>query len=258
MATFETCFKGKRVLITGAGKGIGRALSVKLSQLGATVYAVSRTKADLDNLTAECPTVQAILLDISDDWDKTRSVVAESIQGPIDILVNNAAVVLWGSIMDCTSDQFDNLIGINLKALVNMSQICAQKMIDSGKGGTIIIISAGSSIKPHVLLPIYSASKAGVDSLTKTMAMEFGKHQIKVVAMNLGFVWSNIWETFPESHGVEEMETKWLDTVGHMLPLGKVFIPVEQVVDSILFVASGSVDMMTGNGFILDGGITAS
>jgi len=257
MATFKTCFKGKHVLVTGAGKGIGRALSVKLSQLGATVYAVSRTEADLENLTEECPTVQPILLDIS-DWGKTRATINKAIPGPIDILVNNAAVAYYVSFMDVTSEQFDELVGVNLRALVNVSQICAQKMIDSGNGGTIINISSINSIKPLPGLPIYTASKAGVNSLTQTMAMELGKHHIKVVAMNLGFIWTPGWPKLSGLDSPDEVEKKVYADMGHMFPLGKAFIPIEQAVDSILFVTSGSVDMMTGNGFILDGGCAAN
>ncbi|XP_060568417.1 L-xylulose reductase-like [Ruditapes philippinarum] len=86
----QTYFIGKGALVTGAGKGIGRAMAIRLANLGAKVFGISRTQADLDNLKREVPSIETRLLDIS-EWDKTREVVENL--GPIDLLVNNAGII---------------------------------------------------------------------------------------------------------------------------------------------------------------------
>jgi len=254
MSAFQGLFEGKNVLVTGAGKGLGSALAKQLGALNANVYAVSRTQADLDALAQECPRIVPICTDVS-DWTKTREALTAILPDSVDILVNNAAITGTTNFMDITSDCFDEITNINVKSVVNISQICASNMIKSGKGGSIVNISSMYALRPTPSCPMYSALKAALDNLTKTMAMDLGKHQIRVISMNLGYMWTPMMTKYFPS---EESREKFIQNEAGRFPTGKVFVPVEEAVNSILFSVSGLVDSMTGCGVILDGGYCAT
>lgn len=100
----EITFSGKRALVTGAGKGIGRATSLALAHCGAEVTAVTRTKVDLDSLVEECPSIKPVCVDLS-DWEATEQALKDV--GPVDLLVNNAACAKLQPFLEVTPDQFD-------------------------------------------------------------------------------------------------------------------------------------------------------
>ncbi|KAG6442344.1 hypothetical protein O3G_MSEX002331 [Manduca sexta] len=177
----EISFKGKRILVTGAGQGIGRGIAVELWRAGANIVALSRTRSHLEALQSEYPSIDIVDVDIA-DWEKTRQVV-ESL-GHFDALVNNAAVAHCAPFLECSAAEFDKTFDVNVKAVLNISQIVAKKMIDNKTHGAIVNISSQASkaaLKDHA---IYSASKAALDALTRAMALELGPHGIRVNAVN--------------------------------------------------------------------------
>ncbi|XP_076075526.1 L-xylulose reductase-like isoform X3 [Mytilus galloprovincialis] len=113
-------FDGKRALVTGAGKGFGRAIAKKLAECGAETFALSRTQADLDSLKSEVPNIKVINVDLQ-DWDKTREEVSKI--GHIDLLVNNAGVFKKSSFIDTPKENIDMIFDINFKGIFNVSQI---------------------------------------------------------------------------------------------------------------------------------------
>lgn len=119
-------FTGKTIIVTGAGKGIGRGLTVKLVELGAHVIAISRTQADLDHLSNELGGgVTPIALDLA-DWEAVEKVVTPELVKNATGLVNNAAVARLARFVDCDKDEFDALMNINVKSMMQMSQIVAK------------------------------------------------------------------------------------------------------------------------------------
>ncbi|XP_041829203.1 L-xylulose reductase [Melanotaenia boesemani] len=116
----EISFAGKRALVTGAGKGIGRATALALARCGAKVTAVTRTQADLNSLVQECDSITPVCVDLA-DWAATEAALQNV--GPIDLLVNNAACAKLQPFLEVTPDQFDQLFSVNVKAVLHVSQI---------------------------------------------------------------------------------------------------------------------------------------
>ncbi|CAG7827423.1 unnamed protein product, partial [Allacma fusca] len=233
---------------------LGYALAKELHALEATVYAVSRTQADLEALKGECPGIQPVLLDIA-DWTKTRETLDTIVTEPVDILINNAAIPGPLKFMEITSGDFDEVTNINLKSVVNISQICAGKMITTGRRGSIINISSMYAIRPQSRVAMYSSLKAALDALTKTMSVELGPHNIRVVSMNFGYMWTSM---LTRRLPTEQDRQNFLARESPKFPSGNVYVPIKEAVNSILFVTSGLVDSMTGCGVLVDGGYCAA
>ncbi|XP_011313219.1 L-xylulose reductase [Fopius arisanus] len=240
-------FEGKRVLVTGAGQGIGRDLALRLSEYKATVIAISRTKKFLETLRHEDPKIMTLEMDLR-DWDASRAAVKRFL--PIDMVVNNAGVATLAPFLQLTKEDFDLTMDVNVKAIFNISQIVADDLIKRKCGGSIVNVSSQASqaaIKDHA---IYCASKGAVDMLTKTMALELGPHKIRVNSVNPTVVMTAMgklgWED-PEKARV------MLDKI----PLGR-FAEVDEVIDAIVYLLSDRSSMITGAALPVDGGFLAT
>lgn len=244
--TMEITFTGKRALVTGAGKGIGRDAVKALLKCGAEVIAVSRTQTDLDSLKAECPSVTPVCVDLA-DWDSTGKALQDV--GPVDLLVNNAAVATLQPFLEVTPQEFDKSFSVNVKAALRVAQIVARGMKSRGSGGSIVNVSSQASqcaLQDHA---VYCATKGALDMLTKVMALELGPHKIRVNSVNPTVVMTAMGRI------------GWSDPMkaGPMMsriPLGK-FAEVEDVVNAILFLLSEKSAMITGATLPVDGGFLA-
>ncbi|XP_015914540.1 L-xylulose reductase isoform X2 [Parasteatoda tepidariorum] len=167
----EIKFEGKIALVTGAGKGIGKNIAIKLAECGAEVIAISRTQSDLDDLSSLGYNIRPICLDVG-DWNKTQAVLEEL--GPVDLLVNNAGIAAPQLIGEIKEDFINSLFAVNFNAVVNISQEVINGMKRRGKGGAIVNISSISGLKGVPNHGIYGATKAALDQLTRNMAVEFG------------------------------------------------------------------------------------
>ncbi|XP_061191300.1 L-xylulose reductase-like [Saccostrea echinata] len=241
----EIQFSGKRALVTGAGKGIGRAIAKKLAECGAETIALSRTKADLDNLQKEVPQILTVQCDVV-DYEATRKAILDL--GPIHLLVNNAGISRIGNFLDFPMKDFEDVYNVNTKALFNISQVVAKGMVERGQGGSIVNISSVASsraLDDHIA---YCSSKAAVDSMTKVMALELGKHKIRVNSVNPTVTWTDMavyaWSDPAKS---APMLAK--------IPMGK-FVEVEDVVNTVLFLLSDKSAMTSGQHIVLDGGLS--
>ncbi|KAK6187526.1 hypothetical protein SNE40_005530 [Patella caerulea] len=167
----EISFKGKRALVTGGSRGIGRAISIALAKGGAETIALGSSQTHLDSLKAEVPDIKTCTVDLG-DWDATRSAI-EGL-GDIDLLVNNAGVSRLDSFLNVKPEDFDFIMNINVKAVINVSQVVVKSMLATGKGGAIVNVSSLAStlaLKEHTN---YCASKGALDMMTKVMALELG------------------------------------------------------------------------------------
>uniref|UniRef100_UPI00398F101F L-xylulose reductase n=1 Tax=Pristiophorus japonicus TaxID=55135 RepID=UPI00398F101F len=243
----EASLACKRALVTGAGKGIGRDTAKALLECGAEVIALTRTQSDLDSLVQECPKMLTVCVDIS-NWEATENALKDI--GPIDLLVNSAAVAILEPFLDVTPEAFDKLFDVNVKALLHVSQIIAKRMKCRGKGGSIVNLSSQASrcaLKDHA---VYCASKGAVDMLTKVMALELGPHKIRVNAVNPTVVMTAMgrigWSDPGKAAGMLSR-----------IPLGR-FAEVEDVVNTIIFLLSDKSAMLTGVTLPVDGGFLAS
>nr|XP_034830820.1 uncharacterized short-chain type dehydrogenase/reductase y4vI-like [Maniola hyperantus] len=243
----EIAFKGKRILVTGAGQGIGRGIAVELWRAGANIVALSRTRSHLESLQSEYPSIDIVDVDIM-DWNKTREVV-ESL-GHFDALVNNAAVAVCDPFLTCTAADFDKTFNVNVKAALNISQVVARKMVENKTRGAIVNISSQASkaaLKDHA---IYSASKAALDALTRAMALELGPHGIRVNAVNPTVTMTAMAKVgWSDPERSAEMKAK--------IPLGR-FSEVSEVVNAVVFLLSEKSTMITGVELPIDGGFLAT
>ncbi|XP_038212272.1 L-xylulose reductase-like isoform X2 [Zerene cesonia] len=237
----------KRILVTGAGQGIGRGIAVELWRAGANIVALSRTRSHLEALQSEYPSIDIVDVDIA-DWEKTRSIV-ESL-GPFDALVNNAAIAICEPFLNCTPSDFDKMFNVNVKAVLNISQVVARNMIENKIQGTIVNISSQASkaaLQDHA---IYSASKAALDALTRSMALELGPHGIRVNAVNPTVILTAMAKVgWSDEKKSKEMKSK--------IPLGR-FGEVSEVVNAVVFLLSERSSMITGVELPVDGGFLAT
>ncbi|KAI5651834.1 enoyl-(Acyl carrier protein) reductase domain-containing protein [Phthorimaea operculella] len=243
----EISFKGKRILVTGAGQGIGRGIAVELWRAGADVVALSRTRSHLETLQAEYPSIDIVDVDLA-NWEKTREVV-ESL-GHFDALVNNAAYASCQPFLECTLSEFEKTFDVNVKAVLNISQVVARKMVEKKTHGAIVNISSQASkaaLKDHT---IYSSSKAAVDGMTRAMALELGPYGIRVNAVNPTVIMTEMGKVgWSDPARAKEMTSK--------IPLGR-FGEVKEVVDAVVFLLSERASMINGVELPIDGGFLAT
>ncbi|XP_035695457.1 L-xylulose reductase-like isoform X5 [Branchiostoma floridae] len=243
----EIRFDGKKALVTGAGKGIGRDTAKALVKCGAEVFALSRTQEDLDSLVQEYPGIHPVQCDLGDP-EATKAVV-ESV-GPIDLLVNNAGITILEPFLEVTLDAFEKVMNVNVRSVMQVSQIVAKGMVERGSGGSIVNVSSLASkcaLKEHTS---YCTSKGALDIMSKVMALELGPHKIRVNTVNPTVVMTDM--------GVKV----WSDPVkaGPMLariPLGK-FVEVDDVVHAILYLLSDKAAMVNGTNLPIEGGFLTS
>ncbi|XP_032620383.1 L-xylulose reductase [Chelonoidis abingdonii] len=241
----DRSFSGRRALVTGAGKGIGRAAALALSGAGAQVIALSRTQADLQSL--EGTGIETLCVDLG-DWDATEAALSKV--GAIDLLVNNAAVSVLQPFLEVTKEAFDRSFDVNLRAVFHVSQIIARQMIARGVQGVIVNISSQASQRALQDHAVYCSTKSALDMLTKVMALELGPHKIRVNSVNPTVVMTDMGR-------INWSEPQKAAAMISRIPLRK-FAEVDDVVNSILFLLSDKSAMTTGVSLPVDGGFLVS
>lgn len=235
-------FEGKSVLVTGAGKGIGRATAKRLAGNGAQVVAMTRTREDLDSLEREIG-CRSIVVDLA-DAAATRTAAREAL--PVDYLVNCAGTTALDAFLDVTDETFDAIYAVNTRAPMIIAQEYARDRVRRGVPGAIVNVSSVSSFIGFADHAAYCASKGALDALTRVMANELGRHGIRVNAIN-------------PTVTLTPMATKaWSDPekAGRMLsriPLGR-FADPDDIADVILYLLSDRAAMLNGLAMPVDGG----
>lgn len=235
-------FAGKHVVVTGAGKGIGRAICLVLNRRGARVTAISRSAADLDALKKEigCETIAVDLADA----EATRKAALAAL--PADYLVNNAGTTELEPFLDVSVENFDKLYAVNVRAPMILSQEYARDLIRRGQKGAIVNVSSISSFIGFADHAAYCASKGALDGMSRVMANELGRHGIRVNCVN-------------PTVTLTPMAVKaWSDPdkSGRMLsriPLGR-FAEPDEIAEVILFLLSDEASMVNGLAMPVDGG----
>ncbi|MDB5528128.1 MAG: 3-oxoacyl-(acyl-carrier-protein) reductase [Devosia sp.] len=246
--------RGRVAVVTGASKGIGRELVILLAETGAVVVPTARTDTDLAAIAAEAResgyTVHPRLLDVSDVGSINAAVEAITAQhGRIDVLVNNAGLGFARAAFDVSEDDWDEMMGVNLRGMFFMSQAVARTMVAAGKGGRIINISSQGGLVALPDAAVYCTSKGGVNMMTKTLAVEWAKHDITVNALAPTFIYT------PGTAPILD-EPAMKESVLAKIPLGK-FALTNDVAGAIVYLASEAGRMVTGTVLVIDGGWTA-
>lgn len=248
--------KGKRILISGGSSGIGRAAAIIFAREGAHVAVMGRDVGKLQEVESviksegwDCYTINC---DISKYSDTKRAVkeVMKNLK-TIDVLFNNAGIYSYCSVEETDEQLWDNILDINLKGCFQLSKIVIGEMKKNG-GGVIINNSSSLGIHPIANTAAYSASKAGVVSLTKSMALEFAKDKIRVNCVCPGVIDTPI-------HQISDVKERelFLTTMAQNHPLGVVG-STDDVAYAVLFLASDEAKWITGAVLPVDGGISCS
>ncbi|MBW1787536.1 MAG: glucose 1-dehydrogenase [Deltaproteobacteria bacterium] len=245
---------GKRAVVTGAGRGIGKALALGLADAGADVALISRTMSELDDIAEtiratgrQAEPVSADLADIDRIPDLVKDI--EDRLGGIDILVNNAGTNIPTDLVDITPDIWDRIIDLNMKSLFFLSQAVGKLMIHRGQGGRIINISSQAGSAALAKRSVYCASKAGVNLMTKCMALEWAPHDILVNAVAPTFTVTEMTKKFMEN-------PEYLDFALARNLLGRMGQP-EDFVGAVIYLAAPASSLVTGHVLMVDAGWTA-
>jgi NAD(P)-dependent dehydrogenase (short-subunit alcohol dehydrogenase family) len=249
--------EGKVALVTGASKGIGRMTAIGLAKAGADVIVVSRKMEELEKVAAEIEKCGQKALPISAHVGRLTEIrdfveKSKSEFGKIDILVNNAATSpAYTTVLEAEERLWDTVMNLNLKGVYFLIQSVAGIMKDQG-GGSIINVSSIDSIKPQNRVGIYSISKAALNMLTKSTALELSPYNIRVNGIAPGAVRTRLLESLFAEFSTEQMETE-IQKLGNAVPLNRVAVP-DDMVGAMIYLASDASSYMTGETITIDGG----
>ncbi len=243
--------KKKYALVTGAGKGLGRACAIALAEAGATIIGLSRTQSDLDKLQKDIKKVKGKLIKINCDvmnYSDLKSKI-EKIKF-IDVLVNNAGTNIPEPFEKIQQKSMNYIVDLNLKAAFNVAQLVVKKMLKNKKrGGSIINMSSQLG---HVGMPgrnVYNMTKFGIEGLTKGMGVELATRNIRVNSVAPTFVETPMVKNFFKNKKFKKL------AIGN-IPMGKA-AKESDVATAVCFLASDSAAMITGTSILIDGGWTA-
>ena len=243
--------KKKYALVTGAGKGLGRACSIALAEAGATVIGLSRTKSDLDKLEKDIKKVNGKIIKIQCDVMNYQDLKEKLNKIKIiDILVNNAGTNIPEPFDKIKQSSMNYLIDLNLKAAFNVAQLVVKKMLKNKKrSGSIINMSSQLGHVGMIGRNVYNMTKFGIEGLTKGMGVELAKKNIRV---------NSVAPTFVETPMVKRFfkNNKFKKLVLGKIPIGKVATESD-IATTVCFLASSASSMITGTSIIIDGGWTA-
>lgn len=235
-------FDGKRILVTGAGKGIGRETALLLAERGAAIVALSRDPADLVSL-AEATGAETHAVDLA-DAEATRS-AARAAQ-PADLLVNCAGTTTLEPFLETKAENFDHLMAVNVRAAMIVAQETAKSLIARGMRGAIVNVSSVASWVGFADHTSYCATKGALDAMTRVMANELGPHRIRVNAVN------PVVTLTPMAVKAWSDPAK-ADPVLARIPLRR-FVEPREVAEVIAFLLGDGAAMMTGATVPVDGG----
>ena len=245
---------GKTALITGASSGFGRHFGDVLSQAGANVVLAARRKDRLDAAVGEIEaaggTAMAVELDVTED-DSAENAFTDATEayGRVDIVINNAGVASSAWFAQVSPEEWRSVMAVNLDGVFRVAQAGARHMSEHGHGGSIINTASVAGMTPVRLLSAYSASKAAVIQLTKSMALELAPNKIRVNALAPGYFKTDINRDYLNSPGGEKLLSK--------IPFKRAG-ELKELDGALLLLASDAGSFMTGSIIAIDGGALLS
>jgi len=246
--------KNKVALVSGAGKGLGRACALALAEAGANLIIISRTQKDLDQVArivkkfkSKCKTY---VCDIT-NYNDLKNIINK--QSRIDILINNAGTNIPEHFTKVKTKNMEHLVKINTIAAFNLAQLCSLKMIKSKNrkkiGGAIVNMSSQMGHVGGRIRSVYHMNKFGMEGLTKGMAIDLAKYNIRVNSVAPTFVVTPMTKNFLKYKKFKR------DTL-NSIPLGR-FAEMSEIASAVVFLASDAASMITGTSLLVDGGWTA-
>jgi NAD(P)-dependent dehydrogenase (short-subunit alcohol dehydrogenase family) len=246
--------KNKTAIVTGAGKGLGRACAIALAETGANLIIISRTKKDLDEVSKKIKKFKSkcksYVCDIT-NYNEIKEIINK--QTKIDILINNAGNNIPEHFTKVKTKDMEYLVKINTIATFNLAQLCALKMIKSKNrkkiGGSIVNMSSQMGHVGGPIRSVYNMNKWGLEGLTKGMSLDLAKYNIRVNTVCPTFVVTPMTKKFLKN---KKFKRETLNNI----PLGR-FAELSEVSSAVVFLASDAASMITGTSLLVDGGWTA-
>ena len=246
--------RNKTAVVTGAGKGLGRACAIALAEAGANLIIISRTKKDLDEvskvikrLKSKC---RSYVCDIT-NYNEIKEIINN--QTKIDILVNNAGNNIPEHFTKVKTKNMEYLVKINTIATFNIAQLCALKMIESKNrkkiGGAIVNMSSQMGHVGGPIRSVYNMNKWGLEGLTRGMSLDLARYNIRVNTVCPTFVVTPMTKKFLKN---QKFKRETLNNI----PLGR-FAELSEISSAVVFLASDAASMITGTSLLVDGGWTA-
>jgi len=241
---------GRRALVTGGGRGIGLAAASALAEAGAHVTLAARTKTEVEEaaeaIRSQGGRADALPLDVTDIEAVRRALTARE---PYQVLVNNAGMNRPKMLGDVTIDDFDTIMGLNVRAAYFMAQTVAVRLVEARLPGSIINVSSQMGHVGAARRTVYCASKHAMEGFTKAMAIELAPHNIRVNSLGPTFLETPMTRPFFENKAFR-------DEVVGKIKLGRLG-QLEELTGAIVFLASDASSLMTGSALVVDGGWTA-
>ena len=246
--------KKKIALVSGAGKGLGRACAIALAEAGSNLIIISRTKKDLDEVSKRVKKYKvkckSYVCDIT-NYNQIKSIVNK--QPRIDILVNNAGNNIPEHFTKVKTKDMEYLVKINTIATFNLAQLCANKMIELKNrkkiGGSIVNMSSQMGHVGGSIRSVYNMNKWGIEGLTRGMAVDLAKYNIRVNSVAPTFVVTPMTKKFLKN---KKFKKETLNNI----PLGR-FAEMSEIASAVVFLTSDAASMVHGTSLLVDGGWTA-
>ena len=243
-----TRFQGRRALVTGASRGIGEAVAMRLAEEGATVIAAARTAADLERVVAAIRgaggQASSVALDLSDSASVATAVKAALAEGPVDVLVNNAGVTDDNLLLRMSRESWDRVLTTNLTGVFLLTQALVRSMIKR-RYGRIVNVTSVVGMMGNAGQANYAASKAGLIGFTKSIARELASRNVTCNAVAPGFIATSM---------TEKMTDDAKTALSSQIPLGRLGAPAD-VAAAVAYLASEDAAYVTGHVLNVSGGL---
>ena len=247
----DITLKGKTALITGATKGLGRGAAEAIAEAGGNIIAIGRNQSELNSLGKKIKKLKVQYTSFNcdvNDYNKIKNFITNLKK--LDILVNNAGTNIPESFLNVKKSSMEKILNVNTKAVFNIAQLCANQIIElKRKQGSIINISSIFGLVAGQKRTVYSMTKFGVEGLTKGMALDLARYNIRVNSVCPNIVLTPRTKKY-------FADKKYNKYIKENTPINKV-VTISDVATSITFLASEAASMITGTSIIIDGGWTA-
>jgi NAD(P)-dependent dehydrogenase (short-subunit alcohol dehydrogenase family) len=243
-------------IVTGGGSGIGRAIATAMGREGATVMVADRDRAAAEETCAGLAEIGArgepVVCDVSDEGSVESMFEAADRVGPVDILVNNAGVGAGGDAATTTVEEWDFTLGVNLKGVWLCSRAFLRRALDAGRPGVIVSTSSTNAFYAEPGSAAYTASKGGVSALTRSMALDYAQHDIRVNCVCPGIIETPMTKPMLASRGDPEAMRRHF---GSLHAAGRMGRP-DEIAEAVVFLATDEASFLIGSELVVDGGLS--
>lgn len=245
---------GKTTLVTGGARGIGKTVAAALGRAGSDLVLFDIEQATLEDAAEElrASTGRRVLTRVVDvtDHEAVRVAIDGAWEdcGPVQLLFNNAGIVMQKPVIDTSPEEWRRVIDVNLNGVFNVAKLFGKKLIDNGAGGSIVNTGSmsGTVVNYPQLQASYNASKAGVVHLTKSLAYEWAENGIRVNCISPGYIFTDLTSSVRED---------WRDQWAELTPMKRLGRP-EELASTVVYFLADSASFTTGAELIVDGGFT--